>query len=258
MGVSSLVDGFAHLEGLVARLLDAIGHTLTVAERERLVDAAWEADNDALVPLITTVQLLANAPGVALEEEDMRGPLLRSNEGFTRENRSWFHVACARGDVDAVKAFVERCGLDPTRAEPDRNAQTPLHVAAERGHLEIVAFLLKYCYVDLLKRDSAMRTPLECAEPNDHSDIAGLIQWWDPPSSWSLDKGQEEEKEGVARPEPSVAGGTCNDLNNSTPSGRTKKVGGDVPLLERPFAHLEGRGRVAHRLYEVGGYQPLP
>ena len=44
MGVSSLVDGFAHLEGLVARLLDAVGRTLTLAERERLVDAAWEAE----------------------------------------------------------------------------------------------------------------------------------------------------------------------------------------------------------------------
>ncbi|MEO0477658.1 MAG: ankyrin repeat domain-containing protein, partial [Planctomycetota bacterium] len=249
-GPGMLVDAFAHLEGLVARLLDAIGQprTLTQAKLERLVDEAWANDVDELVPLITAVELLAKATGVALEEE-LHQPLLRSNEGFTYEKRSWFHVACARGNVNTVKSFVERCGLDPTQADADLNAQTPLHVAAAQGRLEVVRFLLKHCGADLVKRDDAGRTPLGCAEQHDQSQVVSLIESWDP----SLDKGVEEETKGEL--EPSTAIDADDDLDETiiekTMHRTLKQIKCDAPVLDEAYRDdLEG---LVARLFDAIG-----
>ena len=166
--INNLTDEYAPLDDLVGRLLGAIGqvHTLPAAERERLVDEAMKTNVDALVPLVTTVEFLANSPNA---------DLLTSNEGFTLERRSWFHVACARGYVDTLTTLVDRCGLDPAQAEPDANAQTPLHAAAARGHLEVVAFLLRRSTVDLAKQDVDGRTPMQCAEQHGHAKVANFI-----------------------------------------------------------------------------------
>ena len=181
--INNLKDEYAHHEDLVGRLLGAIGqgHKLAAAERERLVEKALTTGVDALVPLITAVNFLADGPNNVAFDAYLHGPLLRSNEGLTHENRSWFHVACARGDLDAATAFVERCGLDPKRSEPDYNGETPLHTAAVRGHLDVVAFLLFKCDLDQTQKDGLGRTPRDCAE--DHPMIEDLFEALPPPSS---------------------------------------------------------------------------
>ncbi|MEM7738476.1 MAG: ankyrin repeat domain-containing protein, partial [Deinococcota bacterium] len=163
-GLPMLTEEFAHLEGLVARLFDVIGERSaqqsrrmsTEVERERLIKEAREVKY--LAPLVAVVEFLAKAPGAALLEDNVCHELLESNEGFTERNRSWFHVACARGDLDAVTALVERCGLGPTQCEPDRNKETPLHTAAHKGLLDVVAFLIK-CGLDETLEDCFGRTP---------------------------------------------------------------------------------------------------
>ena len=79
--INPLKDENAHLDDLVDRLLCAIGqgHNLTAAERERLVDEALTTKVDALVPLITAVEFLADGPKNAAFDADLREPLLRSD-----------------------------------------------------------------------------------------------------------------------------------------------------------------------------------
>ena len=135
---------------------------LTEAERNALVKEAGEAASDALVHLVHAVEFLAMSSSARAPE--LHGPLLRCNEGVTYKDRSWFHVACARGDLDAAMALVDQCGLDPKRSEPDYNGETPLHTAAVRGHLDVVAFLLFKCGLDQTQKDGVGRTPRDSTE----------------------------------------------------------------------------------------------
>ena len=247
--INNLTDEYAHLEDLVGRLLGAIGqgHTLTAAERERLVDEALTTKVDALVPLITAVEFLADGPKNVAFDTDLREPLLRSNEGFTDKKRSWLHVACARGDLDTVTALVERCGLDPARADPDLNAQTPLHVAAARGHIEVVASLLKRGGdKGVAKQDGDGRTPRQCAEHHGHAKVAGFIKFWEPTSSASFDPGCQEEK--TTAPPLSDLPPKDEDARNDPDDAKTTKTG--LPMLADEFADLES---LVARLFDAIG-----
>uniref|UniRef100_A0A672NQB2 NF-kappa-B inhibitor-like protein 1 n=1 Tax=Sinocyclocheilus grahami TaxID=75366 RepID=A0A672NQB2_SINGR len=83
--------------------------------------------------------------------------------------RSPLHMACSHGD-DAVLRLLLKHGADPL--QPDRNGDTPLHLAATRA--------LKHAYDDLV-------VPLRknCPEAMDISNKAGvtphdLLQWMKP------------------------------------------------------------------------------
>jgi ankyrin repeat protein len=69
--------------------------------------------------------------------------------------------AVTRGDVEGVKLWLER-GVDPNVKV---GGSTPLHVAAERGYVEIVELLLsrKWRGVEVDARDGRGFTPLQYA-----------------------------------------------------------------------------------------------
>ncbi len=85
---------------------------------------------------------------------------------------STIHQAVAQGNYVAVKQFIER---DPTSVhQQDKNEKTPLHIAANRGDVEITHLLLKNdAQVNAI--DDLGETPLHVAAWNEHIEIARLL-----------------------------------------------------------------------------------
>jgi uncharacterized protein len=82
-------------------------------------------------------------------------------------------TAAAAGDMDEVAAVLS---MDNrlTRAR-DALGRTPLHLAAERGHVSTVETLL-HNNADPHARDGAGRTPLELAESAGHTSVAERLR----------------------------------------------------------------------------------
>jgi len=78
------------------------------------------------------------------------------------------HHACSTGHLEVVKYFVSEQGMNPNRSTctpgygADR-ANTPLHLASENGHTEIVQFLLSTGRVDSQIQNREGKTALETA-----------------------------------------------------------------------------------------------
>ena len=50
------------------------------------------------------------------------------------------YVACENGHLDVVRMLLSTEGIDPNRATKDGG--TPLYIACEKGHLDVVRMLL--------------------------------------------------------------------------------------------------------------------
>jgi len=80
--------------------------------------------------------------------------------------------AAATGDLDEVKRLVLDCGVDPN--VKDKVGETPLHYAAERGHLDVVKLLLEHG-ADPNVQDNDGWTPLHYAAKKCHVDVARVL-----------------------------------------------------------------------------------
>ncbi|XP_048249888.1 uncharacterized protein LOC124128376 [Haliotis rufescens] len=78
-------------------------------------------------------------------------------------------VACENGHIDIVRLLIEK-GADVTAAAKD--GCTPLHCACKNGHIDIVRLLIEKG-ADV--SDAACYTPLQCACKNGHIDIVRLL-----------------------------------------------------------------------------------
>ena len=72
-------------------------------------------------------------------ELHLRDPLSRDNQTKYLAHGGSFHQACRAGELDIVKAIVERTQVD-MEATGEWN-RTPLHWAALKGHLPVVQYL---------------------------------------------------------------------------------------------------------------------
>ena len=50
------------------------------------------------------------------------------------------HLACARGHVDISRLLCDQIGIDKNALDIDGN--TPLHLAAQQGQIDVIKFLL--------------------------------------------------------------------------------------------------------------------
>ena len=84
-----------------------------------------------------------------------------------------FVQACKAGELDIVKAIVERTQVDmKARGFGDR---TPLHWAAYNGHLRVVQYVCEQG-ADMDVKDLAGMTPLRWAAGNGHLHVAQYLR----------------------------------------------------------------------------------
>lgn len=81
-------------------------------------------------------------------------------------------AAAHAGDLDTLQAFVE---LDRDLNLKDYSGQTPLHVAARRGHAAVVTMLLQRG-ADVDARNEDGQSPLLLAVRGRHQSVIGLLR----------------------------------------------------------------------------------
>jgi ankyrin repeat protein len=92
------------------------------------------------------------------------------NADFKDEHgRTPLSVAAECGHMEVVKLLLATNGVDPT--SKDNCGQTPLSYAAEEGHVEVVKLLLDIPGVDPNEEDNDLRTPLTYAAIRGHADV---------------------------------------------------------------------------------------
>ena len=77
------------------------------------------------------------------------------------------HVAALKGHINIVKYLIEECRCDPN-LPGGVQGRAPLFQAAQEGHLSIVKFLIIKCGCDPASRDIDQTTPLHLAAKNGH------------------------------------------------------------------------------------------
>jgi len=80
--------------------------------------------------------------------------------------------AAQKGDLEKVKALVQK---NPDLVKATNNDDdTPLHIAADAGHLEIVRFLVQKG-ADVNSMNAALRNPVLLAGYKGHKDVVKLL-----------------------------------------------------------------------------------
>jgi ankyrin repeat protein len=83
----------------------------------------------------------------------------RSNCGDVNADSLFF--AAGSGDLAEVKRLVIGCGVDPNIQ--DKDGETPLHLAAWDGHLDVVELLLEHGANPNIQENKYGKTPLHYA-----------------------------------------------------------------------------------------------
>ena len=80
------------------------------------------------------------------------------------------HLAAENGHLEVMKLLIKKTN-NPNSPE-FKNGKTPLHLAAENGHVDIIKILIKYLLKPL---DNECENPKQLAEKNGHKDIVKLF-----------------------------------------------------------------------------------
>nr|POE55505.1 ankyrin repeat-containing protein [Quercus suber] len=130
-----------------------------------------QEDDLGWTPLHIAAQL-GNEKYVKLLLENGNSPAYEKN----KEGLSALHIAAKKGNVNVMKELITTCPdiyefLDP-------KGQTALHVAAESGEKEAVEFFLKRPEFESLinEQDKEGNTPMHLAAINGHIEIAYLLR----------------------------------------------------------------------------------
>ncbi|KAH6914076.1 cytoplasmic protein [Coprinopsis sp. MPI-PUGE-AT-0042] len=92
------------------------------------------------------------------------------------DERDELLLSCRYGDLDDVKAAVDKHGQAILESTRDDNQNTVLHMICANGHLELLRYLLPIVPASLLAaQNSAGSTPLHWAALNSHLDVAKAL-----------------------------------------------------------------------------------
>jgi ankyrin repeat protein len=83
------------------------------------------------------------------------------------------YYAAANGELGKVKALL-KTNPDLISSKEDKFGYTPLHLATQEGHKDVVAYLLAN-KADVNAREKDNQTPLHLAVVRDHKDVAELL-----------------------------------------------------------------------------------
>jgi len=83
------------------------------------------------------------------------------------------HTAAERGDVPMAELLLEK--FPDFAEEKDRAGNTPLHLAAQAGHAEMVTFLIDAGF-DPAQKNAGNRTALYLAQAKSHPDVIEILE----------------------------------------------------------------------------------
>ncbi|GAA5821257.1 hypothetical protein JCM3770_007386 [Rhodotorula araucariae] len=112
-------------------------------------------------------------PRIAVEgEPEPPSPFTLANQTSSQTGLAPLHYAAQRGHTEVVKWLIEEAGAMPELE--DGEGETPLHKAAHRGHLDVCRFLISRD-VDVDAADSDGWTALHNAASRGWLDVARLL-----------------------------------------------------------------------------------
>ena len=82
-------------------------------------------------------------------------------------------AACQKGHEEVVRLLVEEANAEVNKV--NGNNQTPINIAAYKGHLGVVRFLLSKG-ADCTIKDQWGDTPLASARAEGHAEVAALLE----------------------------------------------------------------------------------
>ncbi|CAE6354436.1 unnamed protein product [Rhizoctonia solani] len=81
-------------------------------------------------------------------------------------------LSCRYGDIDDVRLFVDKFGVEAAASARDENGNTVLHMVCANGHDDILTYLLPLLPPTLLSQpNNSKSTPLHWAATNKHLSI---------------------------------------------------------------------------------------
>eukprot|EP01087_Luapelamoeba_hula_P009331 TRINITY_DN2404_c0_g2_i1.p1 TRINITY_DN2404_c0_g2~~TRINITY_DN2404_c0_g2_i1.p1 ORF type:complete len:396 (+),score=69.76 TRINITY_DN2404_c0_g2_i1:80-1267(+) len=208
----SAIDGPTWIHGVADGKVDTVREYI-----EKGADIHYEDSNKRTALHIAAYKgyrpivklLLANGANVDAEDRWKQTPIdsalakdhteiasyLRSVKARAkaREMANWaqkINTAAARNDMAELKRLLARPGA--TANCQDREGRTPLHKAVNKGHLEVVTYLLKKQHVDVNVIDNQKHTPLDQAIVRKNEQIVELLKDHGAKRAWKLTTGPSE------------------------------------------------------------------
>lgn len=172
--VSALIDA-----GVVVNVKDSPGRSMMslavgtgkIEIVKRLIDSGCEIDFSVDL-VLHTAAAMNRVDLIEILRGKFSGLPVNSVDS---DGRTPIHIAAARGHVEVIR-FCVSIGGDPEAA--DRNRWTPLHCAAAEGHLEAVDYLLGCSNVKYAVNTEG-RTAFALASENGHSDLFDSLRLGD-------------------------------------------------------------------------------
>ena len=98
-------------------------------------------------------------------------------EDINYSGKTPLHIAAENGHLSLCQLIIENVTVKNPK---DKDGRTPLHLSAKRGHLQVYRMLLEYAKKDILKiyippKDKEGFTPLDLAAKNGHFSMYEII-----------------------------------------------------------------------------------
>ena len=102
---------------------------------------------------------------VACEQGDLNTIKLLTSKGIAIQQTTLLHFACRGGKIDTIQYLIEEFAVDVN--SQDNEGDTPLHITAILGHVDVIKYLIE-AGCDPLCKNVYGNTPAHLAALNDH------------------------------------------------------------------------------------------